>query len=216
MMTAIAVPLVQATLAIYMFKIGNEEHRLLEASVGAGLMAVWTSVLSGSGGAIQSQRWRGTLEILMISPCSPTFTILPITLATSIIGACSMAATLLWGRLLFGIPFSFAHPVAFMVGVPAVILALGMFGFLLASTFVLLRNANVLHGVSDLAVVGDAHPHHGPAGVDAAGKCGPADNLGCSRNQRDNYGRACVASTVDLLRRERCLPSGRVDRTSMR
>ena len=46
--------------------------------------------------------------------------------------------------LLYGIPLDFADPVAFAVAVPACIIALGMFGLLLARTFVLLRNANAL------------------------------------------------------------------------
>jgi ABC-2 type transport system permease protein len=141
---ALLVPLVQATLAVYLFRAGSEPHRLLEATVGAGLMGVWSSVLFGSGGAIQNQRWQGTLEMIMLAPRPPALVILPITLATAITGTYAMVATLLWGRLLYGIPLDFAHPLAFAVAVPVCILALGMFGLLLAATFVLMRNANAL------------------------------------------------------------------------
>jgi ABC-2 type transport system permease protein len=55
-----------------------------------------------------------------------------------------MVATVVWGRLLYGIRLDFASPVGFVVAVPVVIASLGMFGLLLASTFVLLRNANAL------------------------------------------------------------------------
>ena len=61
----------QATLAVYLFRAGSEPHRLLEAAVGAGMMAVWISVLFGSGGAIQNQRWQGTLEMIMLAPRPP-------------------------------------------------------------------------------------------------------------------------------------------------
>ncbi|GAB3159386.1 ABC transporter permease [Micromonospora sonneratiae] len=141
---ALLLPVVQATLAVYLFRAGSEPHRLLEAAVGAGLMGVWSSVLFGSGGAIQNQRWQGTLEMIMIAPRPPALVILPITLATALTGTYAMIGTLVWGRLLYGIPLEFAEPLAFLVAVPGCILGLGMFGLLLASTFVLLRNANAL------------------------------------------------------------------------
>ncbi|WP_240944438.1 hypothetical protein [Micromonospora thermarum] len=80
----------------------------------------------------------------MLAPRPPALVVLPITLATALTGTYAMAATLLWGRLLYGIPLDFADPVAFAVAVPGCIVGLGMFGLLLASTFVLLRNANAL------------------------------------------------------------------------
>lgn len=141
---ALILPVMQATLAVYLFRAGTTSHRLLEAAVGAGLMGVWSSVLFGSGGAIQNQRWHGTLEMIMLAPRRPVTVFLPITLATALTGAYAMIATLVWGRLLFGIRLDFAHPVAFAIAAPVCVLALGAFGLLLAATFVLLRNANAL------------------------------------------------------------------------
>ncbi|GIF26481.1 ABC-2 type transport system permease protein [Actinoplanes tereljensis] len=141
---AMVVPIVQATLAVYLFRSGGEQHRLIEAAVGAGLMGVWSSVLFGSGGAIQNQRWQGTLEMIMLAPRRPVLVILPITLATGLTGAYSLLATLAWGRLLYGIRLDFVHPAAFVVAAVVCIVALGMFGLLLAATFVLMRNANAL------------------------------------------------------------------------
>lgn len=138
------VPVVQATLAVYLFRAGGDGDRLLDAAVGAGMMGVWSSVLFGSGGAIQNQRWQGTLEMIMLAPRRPVLILLPITLATALTGTYAVLATLLWGRLLYGIRLDFAHPVAFVVAAPVCILSLGLFGMLLAATFVLLRNANAL------------------------------------------------------------------------
>ncbi|MFD2767802.1 ABC transporter permease [Micromonospora eburnea] len=80
----------------------------------------------------------------MLAPRPPALMILPITLSTAVTGTYAMLATLLWGRLLYGVPLDFTHPLLFLVAVPGCILGLGMFGLLLASTFVLLRNANAL------------------------------------------------------------------------
>ncbi|GAA2691065.1 ABC transporter permease [Actinoplanes palleronii] len=149
---ALIIPLVQATLAVYLFRAGDEPHRLLEAAVGAGLMGVWSSVLFGSGGAIQNQRWQGTLEMIMLAPRRPVLVVLPITAATALTGTYALLATLLWGRLIYGIRLDFAHPLRFLAAALACVAGLGMFGLLLASTFVLIRNANALANPLDYPI----------------------------------------------------------------
>lgn len=52
--------------------------------------------------------------------------------------------TILWGRLLFGIPFTIVHPLAFAVSIPACIVAIGLLGLIVAATFVLYRSAFAL------------------------------------------------------------------------
>ncbi|RAG84055.1 ABC transporter permease [Streptacidiphilus pinicola] len=146
---AVLVPLVYATLAVYLFRAGGDQGRMLQASVGAGLMGMWASVLFGSGGAVQNQRWLGTLETLTAAPTPLALTLLPVTLATAVVGTYAMGATLLWGAVLFGTPLHFAHLLLFLVAVPVCVLALGMMGLLLASTFVLMRNANALANALD-------------------------------------------------------------------
>jgi ABC-2 type transport system permease protein len=143
--TGLIVPVVQATIAVYLLRAGHHRpHEMVEATVGAGLMGVWSSVLFGSGAAIQRQRWLGTLEALIMAPRSLTLTTIPVTVATGLRGAYAMVATLCWGWLLYGIEPTFAHPWLVLVAVPACIMGLGMFGMLLASTFVLMRNANAV------------------------------------------------------------------------
>ncbi|MEU4423112.1 ABC transporter permease [Actinoplanes sp. NPDC024001] len=149
---ALVIPVVQATMAVHLFRAGDEPHRLLEAAVGAGLMGVWASVLSGSGGAVQNQRWLGTLEMIMMAPRRPVTVLLPITTATAVTGTYALLATLLWGRLLYGIPLDVARPYAFLAATVACVAGLGMFGLLLASTFVLLRNANALANPLDYPI----------------------------------------------------------------
>lgn len=137
-------PVIVATVAFYMFRAGRQEGTLLYAALGAGLMGVWSSVLFGSGGAIQWQRWMGTLEILVAAPAPLVLVLVPLTVATAAFGLYSLAATVLWGRLLFGIPFELEHPLLFALALPATVIGLGLLGLLLASTFVLYRQANAL------------------------------------------------------------------------
>ena len=107
---------------------------LLYVAIGAGMMGIWSSTLFGSGGAIQWQRWQGTLELLVAAPMPIAWVLLPVTTAMATVGLYSMAATLLWGRILFGIDVHIAHPWQFALSVPVTVLAIGMMGFLLSVT----------------------------------------------------------------------------------
>jgi ABC-2 type transport system permease protein len=78
--------------------------------------------------------------------------LLPSTIATSTIGAYSLAATLGWGRLFFGIPLDLAHPWLFALALPATVLSLGMLGLLMASSFILYRHANALANLLEYPV----------------------------------------------------------------
>jgi len=152
MMNAAILPIFYATIAYYMFRSGGRPGSLLYASLGAGMMGIWSSVLFGSGGLIQWQRWQGTLEYVIGVPTRLILVLLPMTLATASIGLYSLASTLAWGWLIFDVPFDLVHPVWFAVALPVAILALGLMGLVLASTFVLLRNANSLSNLLEYPV----------------------------------------------------------------
>jgi ABC-2 type transport system permease protein len=153
LLTSLFLPLLIATIAYYMFKAGQRPGTLFYASLGAGVYGIWTSTLFGSGGAIQWQRWQGTLEVLVAAPAPFFLVLLPLTLATSTIGIYSLAATIVWGRLVFGIPFDLVHPLLFVVAVPVTIVGLGLLGMLFASTFILYRNANALSNMLEWPVL---------------------------------------------------------------
>jgi ABC-type multidrug transport system permease subunit len=137
-------PIVLATLAIYIFRASSHPDKLLGASVGAGLIGVWSNVLQGSGSAMKMQRIQGTLEMLILSPRSSIITILPLTVSYGLTGTYSVVGTLAWGKLLFGVPLDFVSPVMFIAAIATCIAGLGMFGLLLAVTFVLVRDAHAL------------------------------------------------------------------------
>jgi ABC-2 type transport system permease protein len=151
-LTSVIQPIIFASIAFFVFKAGHREQTLLYAALGSGLMGIWSSTLFGSGGAIQWQRWQGTLEVLVAAPAPFLLVLLPLTVATATIGLYSLATTLFWGRALFGIPLHVAHPLAFAVAIPSTVLALGLLGLLLASTFILYRWANALSNLLEYPV----------------------------------------------------------------
>jgi ABC-2 type transport system permease protein len=153
LLTSVWLPVLIATISYYMFKAGGRPGTLFYASLGAGVYGIWSATLFGSGGAIQWQRWQGTLEVLVAAPAPFMLVLLPLTLATSTQGVYSVAATLLWGKLVFGIPFTIAHPFWFALAVPATIVGLGLLGLVLATTFVLYRHANALSNMLEWPVL---------------------------------------------------------------
>jgi ABC-2 type transport system permease protein len=149
---AVIQPVIFATIAFYMFKAGGQEGTLLYAALGAGMMGIWSSVLFGSGGMIQWQRWQGTLELGVASPPSLTLLYLPFALSNSFVGAYALVATLLWGRLFFDVPLHFEHPWNFALAVPVTVLSLALMGLLMASTFILYRHANALSNLLEYPI----------------------------------------------------------------
>jgi ABC-2 type transport system permease protein len=145
-------PIIFASIAFFMHEAGAREGSLLYVALGSGLMGMWSATLFGSGGAIQWQRWQGTLELLVGAPPRFIVSMLPLTLATASIGLYSVVATLAWGRLLFDVPLHLVHPVEFAVALPATTVALGLLGLVLASTFVLYRHASAFSNLLEYPV----------------------------------------------------------------
>ena len=142
--TAAIWPLVYATLAFLMFRATHQAPSLLYAALGAAVMGIWSTTATSAGGAIQQQRWYGILELLVGAPSRLILVLAPITVAIAGIGVYSIASTLLWGRLLFGVPLHIEHPLMFAISIPAAVLSIGLLGLVLASTLVLYRAASSL------------------------------------------------------------------------
>jgi ABC-2 type transport system permease protein len=153
LLTTTVMPVLIATIAYYMFQAGQRPGTLFYASLGSAVYGIWSATLFGSGGALQWQRWQGTLEVVVSTPAPFMLVLLPLTLATSSIGLYSLGSTLFWGWAVFGIPFQIDQPLAFVVAVPATILGLGLLGLVLASTFVLYRHANALSNMLEWPVL---------------------------------------------------------------
>lgn len=145
-------PLFFASIAFLMYRAGGDDRALLYASVGASVMGVWSSVSTSAASAIQRERWQGTLELLVSAPAPLPLVMLPVTTAMATVGLYSMAATLLWGRFLFGIRVPLESPLAFALAVPVTVLSIGMVGFLMSVTVVRYRTAWALGNMFEMPV----------------------------------------------------------------
>jgi ABC-2 type transport system permease protein len=137
-------PLFFATVAFFVFRAGHSPRTLIYASFGAAVMGMWSSVSTSAGAAMQRERWWGTLELLVATPRHFSLVLLPATLGLATVGIYNLAATLLWGRFLFGVHLTIAHPLLFALAVVGTVLSFGGLGFLFAVSFVRCRAAWVL------------------------------------------------------------------------
>lgn len=145
-------PVVFATIAYYLLRAGDRPDALMYAAVGAGMLSLWATTLSGSGRALMLMRFEGTLELLVAAPASFPLVLAPVTLATATVGLYGLAATLAWGWLVFGIPLHVEHPLLLVAAVPATVFGLGMLGLVLASVFVRFRYANAMTNLLDYPI----------------------------------------------------------------
>jgi ABC-2 type transport system permease protein len=148
----IVYPLFFATIAFFMFRAGDDPKPLLYASLGAAVMGIWGTTSTAAGAAMARERWHGTLELLVAAPVHFAYVLLPVTIAMATIGIYSMAATLAWGWLVFGIDIQVGDPLAFALAVPTTVVTVGALGFLLAVGFVRFRQAWALGNMLEYPV----------------------------------------------------------------
>jgi ABC-2 type transport system permease protein len=134
-------PIFFATATFLVYRITHRGQALVYAGLGASIMGIWSAVATTAGGALQRERWMGTLELIVSAPTPIALVLIPVTTAMAIIGLFSLGMTLLWGWLVFGITFRIAQPPAFALALFAMLLAIAMFGFLMSVTIVRYRTA---------------------------------------------------------------------------
>jgi ABC-2 type transport system permease protein len=145
-------PVVYSVVGIYLYRAGGHPSEAIRATVGAGLMGIWASVLFDSGIAIHRQRWLGTLELHVIAPKPLLLALFPITLATAVMGAYAMVTAIASSAIFFGVSLApFAHP-TFVPSVLICIAAVALMGVFMASSFILLRNPYALVNALEIPV----------------------------------------------------------------
>ena len=137
----ICTPIIYATIAYFLFRGGKDGDTLAAAAIGSAMMGIWSLTTTASAAALAQRRRMGLLELLVAAPTPFWAVLAPITIAISAVGIYSIAASLLYTRLLFGVALPIDDWPAFVAAAPAAILAIGMLGFLLGAAFVRFRAA---------------------------------------------------------------------------
>lgn len=145
-------PLFFATTIFLLYRQTASGSALIGAAVGAAAMGVWSATSTTASGALQSERRQGTLELLVAAPARFPLLVLPIALSMTTVGLYSLVATLLWGRLVFGIPIDFHDPFGFLCAVVAIVIAIALVGFLESILMVRYRAAWAIGTALELPV----------------------------------------------------------------
>ena len=134
-------PLFFATTAFLVYRQSDDPRAMVYAGLGSAVMGIWSVIATTASSLLQRERWFGTLELLVASPTRFALVLVPITTAMATLGLYSLVATLVWGRLLFGISVPVADPVLFLLSIVVSILSIALIGFLLSVAVVRYRTA---------------------------------------------------------------------------
>jgi ABC-2 type transport system permease protein len=145
-------PLFFVTTALLVYRAAGDPQALVAAALGASVMTVWTALSSSASAILRRERGFGTLELLVAAPVPFPLTVLAIVLAVTTVGSYAFVATLLWARLVFGVPVDPARPALFAVAVAVAVLAFAVLGFILSVTVVRYRAAWSLAGALEVPV----------------------------------------------------------------
>ncbi|HZQ09226.1 MAG TPA: ABC transporter permease [Anaerolineae bacterium] len=134
--TTLLMPLIYAVIAFGILRDKGANYGIYIA-IGSGMAGLWSTLLFGSGNAITSERWTGTLEMLAATPTPLWIIVFGKTLGVIAQSLLSMVASYILGSLLFGYPLTIAQPFAFGAALIVGILAFLAFGLILAPAFLL-------------------------------------------------------------------------------
>lgn len=120
--------------------------------VGAALSGLWSTLLFSGSGAINHERWSGTLELIVASP-APMFVIFTGKLAgTLLFSLSSLVLSYGIGAWLFGYPITVADPLGFTVSLAFALIALLATGMVFAPLSILWRSAGRFLGALEYPI----------------------------------------------------------------
>ncbi|MBN2557073.1 MAG: ABC transporter permease [Anaerolineales bacterium] len=134
--TILIQPLVIAALALWMLQEEAASHAIFIV-VGSGLTGLWSSLLFISGNSINTERWMGTLELLVGQPTPITTIIFGKNLAHVTQSLASMILSYGLASVLFDISLTIQRPLLFIASLLFTIIAFVSFGLIIAPLFVM-------------------------------------------------------------------------------
>jgi ABC-2 type transport system permease protein len=128
-------PLIIAIVGLWMLSERGGDYAIFVV-VGSGLTGLWSSLLFISGNSITSERWSGTLELMVGIPTPLQVIVFGKNLSNVIQSLASMVIAYALISLLFGYPLAVQQPALFFVSLIFLIMSFVCFGLMLAPFFV--------------------------------------------------------------------------------
>jgi ABC-2 type transport system permease protein len=129
-------PLLIAIMALFVLGAEGEDIAIFIV-VGSGLTGLWDGVLFQSGNSITSERWTGTLELLVGMPTSLAVVTFGKNLAYITQSLLSMLLSYFLASLIFGYPLAIESPIPFLISVILTVFSFVTLGMLVSTLFVL-------------------------------------------------------------------------------
>ena len=123
------------------FKHAGRPDLTAYAAIAPVFIALWWLALFNSGWTITTERWNGTLEMLVAAPSSFGAVVFGRIATTTILGVFSFFEAWLVARVIFGTAVTIHHVGAFLLTVVVTLLAMAGTAVGMAALFVLARNA---------------------------------------------------------------------------
>jgi ABC-2 type transport system permease protein len=128
-------PLIIAIVGLWMLAERGGDYAIFVV-IGSGLTGLWSSLLFISGNSITSERWSGTLEMMVGLPTPLQVIVFGKNLSNVIQSLASMVVAYALISLLFGYPLAVQQPVLFAVSLIFLVMSFVSFGLMLAPFFV--------------------------------------------------------------------------------
>lgn len=134
-------PFFVAVTVMFMLR-GRADFEPIYVVVGAALTGLWSVVLFNGNWIVHSERWMGTLELLVGSPAPVMLVIAGRLLGTMVFSLLSLVLNYAIGAWLFGYTITIGDPAGFGVSLALTLVALWALGILLAPIGILSRTAS--------------------------------------------------------------------------
>ncbi len=131
---------------------GRPDFEPIYVVVGAGLSGVWSVALFTGNWGIGTERWSGTLELLVAAPAPLMLVLGGKMLGSMLLSLTSMVTSYVIGAWVFGYDVSVRHPLEFAVSFVLGLAAFWAIGLLLAPIGVLWRAASRMVNILEYPV----------------------------------------------------------------
>lgn len=134
--TVLIQPLIIAAMALWMLQ-DSIENPAIFIIVGSGLTGLWSSLLFVSGNSITTERWTGTLEMLVGQPTPFPIIVFGKNLAHVSQSLGSMIVAYILAVVIFGLQLTIGEPTLFVIAIGFTVVAFVCFGLVVAPIFVM-------------------------------------------------------------------------------
>jgi ABC-2 type transport system permease protein len=149
----IAYPLLYGFLLYMLYKDQSGVEVMAYVMLGTAVSSLWGTISFSSAGDINRERFMGALEIIFNAPVPFAIIMFGKVVGNTILGLVSMAISIIFIWLAFGIPFTLANPLLFVLVVLIGSISFAAVGMMLSGLLAISRSTRVLMNCIDYPIM---------------------------------------------------------------